>query len=44
MAAVASSYTFEEGEKEHPPDAVFIRRVEAKEVTPKAKKGKESKS
>jgi cell cycle arrest protein BUB3 len=33
--AVASSYTFEEGDKDHPPDSVFIHRVQDAEVKPK---------
>ena len=33
--AIAVSYTFEEGEKDHPADAVFIRRVTDTEVKPK---------
>ncbi len=35
MQAVASSYTFEEGEREHPPDAVFVRAVTELEAKPK---------
>lgn len=33
--AVAASYTFEEGEKDHPPDAIFVRHVQPQEVLPK---------
>ena len=33
--AVASSYTYEEGDKDHPPDAVFVRPVVDAEVLPK---------
>lgn len=33
--AVAASYTFEEGEKDHPTDAVYIRTVSQHEVMPK---------
>lgn len=33
--AVASSYTYEEGEKEHPPDAIFVRSVSEVEVAAK---------
>jgi len=33
--AIASSYTYEEGEKDHPPDAVFIRKVSEAEIKPK---------
>jgi cell cycle arrest protein BUB3 len=40
MLAVAASYTYEEGEKDHPPDAVFVRTINAHEVMPKAKKKK----
>lgn len=38
MLAVAASYTFEEGEKEHPRDAVFVRAVADGEVRPKARR------
>eukprot|EP01117_Protostelium_nocturnum_P004846 TRINITY_DN1757_c0_g1_i1.p1 TRINITY_DN1757_c0_g1~~TRINITY_DN1757_c0_g1_i1.p1 ORF type:complete len:329 (+),score=101.50 TRINITY_DN1757_c0_g1_i1:1147-2133(+) len=37
MLAVASSYTFEEGEKDVPPDQIFIRYVNEVEVKPKAR-------
>jgi len=33
--AVAASYTFEQGEKDHPLDAIFVRDVHDKEVLPK---------
>ncbi len=33
--AIAASYTFEEGEKDHPGDTNFIRRVTDPEVKPK---------
>jgi cell cycle arrest protein BUB3 len=33
--AIASSYTYEEGEKDHPPDAVYVRSVSDVEVTAK---------
>ena len=36
--AVAASYTFEQGEKDHPLDAVFVRDVNENEVKPKGKK------
>lgn len=36
--AVAASYTFEEGEKDHPPDQVYIRAISESEVQPKARK------
>ena len=35
--AIASSYTYEEGEKDHPPDAVYVRAVSDAEVTPKTR-------
>eukprot|EP00048_Salpingoeca_helianthica_P015840 m.228899 g.228899 ORF g.228899 m.228899 type:complete len:327 (+) comp17620_c0_seq1:1343-2323(+) len=35
LLAVASSYTFEEGEREHAPDALFVRMVNDVEVKPK---------
>ncbi|KAI8898596.1 WD40-repeat-containing domain protein [Globomyces pollinis-pini] len=35
--AVASSYTFEEGEKDHPQDAIFLRSIAANEAAPKSK-------
>ncbi|KAL1060805.1 hypothetical protein V6Z11_1Z068300 [Gossypium hirsutum] len=37
LLAVASSYTFEEGEKPHEPDAIFVRSVNEIEVKPKPK-------
>ena len=36
--AIASSYTFEEGERDHPLDEVFIRTITENEAKPKAKK------
>lgn len=33
--AIASSYTFEEGEREHPRDEIFIRKVMDEEIRPK---------
>jgi cell cycle arrest protein BUB3 len=33
--AVASSYTFEEGERDHPLDAIYVRPVTEAEVKPK---------
>lgn len=36
LLAVASSYTFEEGEKDHPKDSIFIRAPASSEVMPKA--------
>ncbi|PSC76632.1 mitotic checkpoint [Micractinium conductrix] len=35
--AVAASYTFEQGEKEHPRDAIYIRDCSEAEVRPKAR-------
>ncbi|KAI8921578.1 WD40-repeat-containing domain protein [Entophlyctis helioformis] len=35
LLAVASSYTFEEGEKDHPVDAVYVRSISDAEVRPK---------
>uniref|UniRef100_A0A7S0F0I8 Mitotic checkpoint protein BUB3 n=1 Tax=Hanusia phi TaxID=3032 RepID=A0A7S0F0I8_9CRYP len=37
MLAVASSYTFEEGEKDAPPDQIFFRSVNESDVRPRAK-------
>ncbi|GMN37872.1 hypothetical protein TIFTF001_007174 [Ficus carica] len=37
LLAVASSYTFEEGEKSHEPDAIFVRGINEIEVKPKPK-------
>jgi len=37
ILAIASSYTFEEGDKEHPADQIYIRNVQDHEVRPKAK-------
>lgn len=39
ILAVASSYTFEEGEKDHPPDKVFFRPMSEIEVKPRPKTG-----
>jgi len=36
--AIAVSYTFEEGEKDHPPDSIYIRSVSEAEVRPKTRK------
>jgi len=33
--AIASSYTFEEGERDHPLDQIFVRSVQESEVMPK---------
>jgi len=35
MLAVAASYTFEEGEKDHPPDQLYIRMISDSDVRPK---------
>ena len=35
--AIASSYTFEEGDREHPQDEVFIRKILESECAPKTK-------
>lgn len=37
LLAVASSYTYEEGEKLHEPDSIFVRSVNEVEVKPKPK-------
>jgi len=37
VLAIASSYTFEEGEKDHPDDQIFIHTVNDSEVKPKAR-------
>ncbi|KAK7842910.1 mitotic checkpoint protein bub3.1 [Quercus suber] len=37
LLAVASSYTFEEGDKPHEPDAIYVRSVNEIEVKPKPK-------
>ncbi len=36
--AIASSYTFEEGERDHPREEIYIRDVLESEVRPKSKK------
>jgi len=35
LLAIASSYTYEEGEKDHPPDTIYIRYINEIEVKPK---------
>jgi len=35
LLAIASSYTFEEGEKDHPPDSIYVRNINDHEVRPK---------
>ncbi len=37
LLAVAASYAYEQGERDHPADAVYIREVQDAEVRPKAK-------
>jgi hypothetical protein len=36
-AAIASSYTFEDGDREHPQDELFIRKILESECLPKPK-------
>ncbi|KAG2500478.1 hypothetical protein HYH03_002043 [Edaphochlamys debaryana] len=38
MLAVAASYAYEQGERDHPADAIYIRAVQDAEVRPKARK------
>lgn len=38
--AIAASYTFEEGERDHPRDEIYIRKIEDSEVRPKSVKEK----
>ncbi|KAJ2708569.1 mitotic spindle checkpoint protein Bub3 [Coemansia sp. Cherry 401B] len=38
LLAVASSYTYDEGEKDHPPDSIWIKTMPENEARPKAKK------
>ena len=35
VLAIASSYTYEEGEKDHPVDSVYLHRTQDVEVRPK---------
>jgi cell cycle arrest protein BUB3 len=35
--AIASSYTFEEGEREHPKDEIYVRTMLDSECRPKSK-------
>ncbi|KAJ0409731.1 hypothetical protein ATCC90586_003239 [Pythium insidiosum] len=37
VLAIASSYTYEEGEKDHPNDAIFLYSVQPSQVRPKVK-------
>jgi len=39
LLAVAASYTYEEGERDHPQDAIFIRHIAEAEVKPKQRNG-----
>ncbi|KAJ2747621.1 mitotic spindle checkpoint protein Bub3 [Coemansia sp. BCRC 34301] len=39
VLAVASSYTYEEGEKDHPPDAIWIKPMSEFETKPKGRRG-----
>ncbi|KAJ2611725.1 mitotic spindle checkpoint protein Bub3 [Coemansia sp. RSA 1365] len=36
--AIASSYTYDEGEKSHPPDSIWIKAISENETKPKAKR------
>ena len=36
--AVASSYTHEQGDCEHPPDAIYLRPITESEIRPKPRK------
>ena len=38
LMAVAASYTYEQGEKEQPRDAIFVRDMAPAEVAPKARR------
>jgi cell cycle arrest protein BUB3 len=38
LLAIASSYTYEEGERDHPSDAIYVREVNANDVKPKPRK------
>ncbi|KUF95302.1 Calcium-dependent protein kinase 5 [Phytophthora nicotianae] len=37
VLAIAASYTYEQGEKDHPNDAIFLHTVQDAEVRPKKK-------
>ncbi|POM75193.1 Mitotic checkpoint protein [Phytophthora palmivora] len=37
VLAIAASYTYEQGEKDHPNDAIFLHMVQDSEVRPKKK-------
>lgn len=41
LLAVASSYTFSEGERDHPNDAIFVRQVDDSDVRPRVKRAAE---
>ncbi|KAJ2452503.1 mitotic spindle checkpoint protein Bub3 [Coemansia sp. RSA 2336] len=38
LLSIASSYTYDEGEKEHPADSIWIKPISESEARPKAKK------
>jgi cell cycle arrest protein BUB3 len=38
LLAVASSYTFEQGDIDHAPDQIFVRHITETDVKPKARK------
>ncbi|KAJ2786177.1 mitotic spindle checkpoint protein Bub3 [Coemansia javaensis] len=38
LLAVAASYTYDEGERDHPPDSIWIKPVAESEARPKAKR------
>ena len=38
MLAIAASYSYDQGEREHPADSIIVRRVTPAEVRPKAPK------
>ena len=40
MLAIANSYTYEEGERDHPGDAVVLRKIEDSDCKPKPKVSK----
>ncbi len=37
LLAVAASYTFEQGDRPHPADAIYVRRMADAEVLPKSR-------
>lgn len=38
LLAIASSYTFEMGDKDHPPDEIYVRKINEADVKPKSSK------